>query len=447
MAEIRKPQGSPGVPPTGRKIPPPPSIARPAGVKPGVPTPGQKVQSPVNTAPAATRQPGQISPAKTAIAAQKQEVTTIAKAKKKKRFSLPFFGGVSSKQLTQFTAQFAVLIDAGLPLVRTLKILEDQQPEGKFKDVISDIRLQVEAGTSVCDALATHPEVFDKLYIYTVKAGEKSGTLDVIMKRLADFMEKSQRLKRKIISASTYPAVVISAAILIVAGLMVKVVPKFKDVLTGGSMGGGLGQNAKMPAMTQFLLNTSETMAANWYFVLAIPVVLFIVYKILNKKPSTKFVLDKFKMKIPIVGEIIRKTSIVRFTRTLGTLLASAVPILEALDIIKNAIGNEVFAKAVQDVQVNLKEGEAIAPVVKSTGLFGDFVYNMIQVGEETGELDKMLMKVADAYDEEVDAAVTALTGVIEPILIIFIAVVIGFIVVALFMPLLTIMQSMSTGL
>lgn len=439
MVEIKKPQGA--VPPPAKKIP-----------TPTTPRPVQKVAAPP---PRATKQPVMAGAGGTKTATQTSSPPTTsdrktavqpqqaAPTKKKKGFSLPFFGGVSSKQLTQFTAQFAILIDAGLPLVRILKILEDQQQEGKFKDIIKDIREQVEAGTSISDALATHPSVFDKLYVYTVKAGEKSGTLDTIMKRLADFMEKSQRLKRKIISASTYPAVVITAAILIVAGLMVKVVPKFKEVLQPGGGGGGTGGQASMPAMTQFLLNFSETLAANWLILLVIPIVLVVIYKILNKKPATKYTIDKMKMKIPIIGEIIRKTAIVRFARTLGTLLASAVPILEALDIIKNAIGNEVFSRAVQSIQDNLKEGESIAPVVKSTGLFGDFVYNMIQVGEETGELDKMLIKISDAYDEEIDAAVTALTGVIEPVLIIFIAVVIGFIVVALFMPLLSIMQSM----
>lgn len=441
MVEIKKPQGA--VPPPAKKIP-----------TPMAPRPPQK---PVSAAPQVRPAVGpQPVGAKTVPQAGSVKTSTPTKAapqaqpttptKKKKGFSLRFLGGVSGKQLTQFTAQFAILIDAGLPLVRTLKILEDQQPEGRFKDIIRDVREQVEAGTSISDALSAHPNVFDKLYVYTVKAGEKSGTLDAIMRRLADFMEKSQRLKRKVISASTYPAVVISAAILIVAGLMVKVVPKFKEVLQPGG-GGGTGGTASMPTMTQFLLNFSETLAANWYIFLAIPIVFVVIYKILNKKPSTKYMIDKMKMKIPIIGEIIRKTAIVRFTRTLGTLLASAVPILEALDIIKNAIGNEVFAKAVQSVQDNLKEGESIAPVVKSTGLFGDFVYNMIQVGEETGELDKMLIKISDAYDEEIDAAVTALTGIIEPVLIIFIAVVIGFIVVALFMPLLSIMQNMGGGI
>lgn len=440
MVEIKKPQGA--APPPVKKIPTPPAgrppqkpVIPPSANKPASAPPTAGVKTPAPTA--ATKAPA--APSKGAP----EQTTTAPPKKKKKGFSLPFLGGVSGKQLTQFTGQFAILIDAGLPLVRTLKILEDQQPEGKFKDIIADVRSQVEAGTPISDALATHPEVFDKLYVYTVKAGEKSGTLDTIMRRLGDFMEKSQRLKRKIISASTYPAVVISAAILIVAGLMVKVVPKFKEVLQPGGTGGAGGGQASMPAMTQFLLNFSETLAANWYIFLAIPIVLFVIYKVLNKKPSTKYFLDNMKMKIPIIGEIIRKTAIVRFTRTLGTLLASAVPILEALDIIKNAIGNEVFARAVQNIQDNLKEGESIAPVVKSTGLFGDFVYNMIQVGEETGELDKMLIKISDAYDEEIDAAVTALTGIIEPVLIIFIAVVIGFIVVALFMPLLSIMQSM----
>jgi type IV pilus assembly protein PilC len=440
MVEIKKPQ-NPATPPV-KKITPAAGKPPTGAVKPPTPSPPKAPPLTSHTSVAKTPTAG-APPSKTQTkspTAPGVPTVEVTPEKKKKKFSLPFFGGVSSKQLAQFTTQFAVLIDAGLPLVRTLKILEDQQPPGYFKDIIANIREQVEAGTPLADAFASHPKVFDDLYVYTVKAGEKSGTLDAIMRRLGEFMEKSLRLKRKIISASTYPAVVISAAILIVAGLMVKVVPKFEDILRDQ-------KGAQMPAMTQFLLNTSKTLAANWYFLIAVPIVFVVIYKILNKKPATKYILDKIKMKIPIIGGIIQKTAIVRFTRTLGTLLASAVPILEALDIIKNALGNEVYARSVEEIKNSLKEGESIAPIVKSTGLYGDFVYNMIQVGEETGELDKMLIKIADTYDDEIDAAVSALTGIIEPVLIIFIAVVIGFIVVALFMPLMSIMQSMGGGM
>ncbi|MFH1227999.1 MAG: type II secretion system F family protein [Planctomycetota bacterium] len=362
-----------------------------------------------------------------------QAAATAAPRKKKTSWLL---SGVSQQQLTQFTVQLHTLQDAGLPILRSLKILANQMKPSQMKDIVENIAEDVESGSTLSDAISRHPKVFDRLYVNMVKAGEAGGVLDTVLARLAVFMEKAQGLKRKVIGALTYPAVVITVAILIVAVIMIKVVPQFKMIFQQTS-GKGL------PAITQLLMDISSTIAAVWFLIPVIPIGLYLIYIGVNQTPKGRLFLDKVKLRLPLVGIIIRKSSIARFTRTLGTLLASGVAILEALVIVRNAIGNEEIALAVQSVHDSIREGESIVGPLSQSAVFDSMVINMIEVGEESGELDKMLMKIADNYESEVDTLVGALTSILEPAIIVFLAVIVGFIVIALFYPLVDLMKNL----
>lgn len=348
----------------------------------------------------------------------------------------PFtFGGVSQKQLTTFTVQLSILQDAGLPLVRSLKILSGQMKPCLLKNILEQVADDVESGSSLSEALGKHPKAFDKLYVNMVKAGEAGGVLDTILQRLAVFMEKAQKLKRKVIGASIYPVAVMSIAVLIVAGIMVFVIPQFKKVFDD--------MKIALPLVTAILLTISEWVAKFWFLIPGFPVILVIVIRMMNKNKAGKLMLDKMKLHMPLFGGIMRKATISRFCRTLGTLITSGVPILEALAIVKGAIGNEVVSNAIQTVHDSIREGESIADPLAQSGIFDDIVINMIDVGEETGELDKMLVKIADNYDEEVDAAVEGLMSIMEPVMIIGMGGTIGFIVIALFMPLIELIKGL----
>jgi len=355
-------------------------------------------------------------------------------ATKKKGFSLG--GGVSQKQLTAFTVQLSILQDAGLPIVRSLKILTDQMKPCALKGIVAQVAEDVESGSSLSEAMAKHPKAFDRLYVNMVKAGEAGGVLDTILQRLAVYMEKAQALKRKVIGASIYPASVISIAVLIVSGILIWVIPQFKVVFDD------LG--AALPLPTVALLKMSDFLVNFWFLLPGVPFGLFVAFRMITKNKGGRIMLDKFKLHMPLFGEIIKKSVISRFCRTLGTLIQSGVPILEALSIVKNAVGNEVIANAVQVVHDSIREGESIASPLAQTKVFDDIVINMIDVGEETGELDKMLIKIADNYDDEVDAAVGALMSIMEPIMIIGMGLTIGFIVVALFLPLVSLINNMN---
>ncbi|RME84789.1 MAG: type II secretion system F family protein [Planctomycetota bacterium] len=352
---------------------------------------------------------------------------------KKKGFMI---GGVSQKQLTQFTQQLSILQDAGLPIVRSLRILEGQLKPCPLKFVLEEVADEVESGSSLSEALSKHPKVFDKLFVNMVKAGEAGGVLDTILERLAVFQEKSLKLKKKVVGAMIYPIAVITIAVLILSGIMVFVIPSFKKMFDE--------QGVKLPAITQLLLSISE-IVKKWWLVLLVGIPTFFIatYKLINRTPSGKLFMDRLKLNIPIFGMILKKSTISRFCRTLGTLIASGVPILEALSIVKEAIGNEVIKRAIDDVYTSIKEGESIAAPLKQSGVFDDLVVNMIDVGEETGELDKMLMKIADTYDDDVDVAVESMTSLMEPILIIGMGATVGFIVIALFMPLVSLISKL----
>jgi type IV pilus assembly protein PilC len=346
-------------------------------------------------------------------------------------------GKASAQQLTDFTAQLAVLIDAGLPVVRSLKVLGRQQKPGAFKFILEDVSESVEQGSSLSEAFGNHPRTFDRLYVNMIKAGEAGGILDTILQRLADFMEKAQRLKKKVVGAMIYPIIVMSVAVMILTGIMIFVIPAFEKMFQE--------QGMELHWMTAILVGFSRGIASIWglLFVLLIggAAAGMVAW---GRTAKGERVLDAVKLKLPVFGPIIKKAVTARFTRTLGTLVMAGVPILESLNICKNAIGNVVLGEAIDKVASSIKEGETIAGPLSETGLFDDLVVNMVDVGEETGELDKMLMKVADTFDVYVDIAVESLVSILEPVLIVFMGGAIGFIVIALFLPLVGLIDGIS---
>jgi len=357
-----------------------------------------------------------------------------ATAIKGKRGGLSFSFRVNQKHLTQFTRQFATLLDAGLPVVRSLDILHTQLKPGLLKIAVGEVKEDVEGGSALSEALGKHPSVFDKLYVNMIRAGEAGGVLDEILNRLADYREKAQRLQQRIIGALVYPAAVITIAGCILTFIMIFIIPKFEAMFKEMDIG-------ELPVMTKTLLMVATTIKDFWYILVFVPVLVWMAVKFIVKTPQGRLLVDRIKLKVPIFGQVISKSAIARFCRTLGTLVQSGVPILDALAIIKGATGNQVVANAVETVHNSIKEGDTIAEPLRHSGVFDDLVVNMIQVGEETGELDKMLIKVADTYDAEVDTIVGAMMSLLEPILIIGMGLTVGFIVISLFLPLISIME------
>jgi type IV pilus assembly protein PilC len=359
-----------------------------------------------------------------------------AAAEPKKKAHTFAIGRINAKQLTQFTRQMSTLQDAGLPILRSLRILEGQTKPGILKNALMDIIEDVEAGSTLSEAMEKHPKAFDRLYIHTVRAGEAGGVLDQILQKLAEFMEKAQALRRRIVGAMVYPTMVIGVAVLIVALIMVFIVPRFEDIFQRFEIKGGL------PAPTRLLISTSHAVYKYWYLIPLIPIGLYAAMRTIKASPVGRYAIDWVKMKIPIVGSIVNRQAVARFARTLGTLIAAGVPILEALNITRETVGNEVVSRAILQVHDSIREGESIAGPLRQSGVVDPIVVNMVDVGEETGELDKMLLKVADTYDGEVDHLVGSLVNAMEPVMIIFLGGTIGFIVVSLFLPLVTLIQS-----
>lgn len=351
-------------------------------------------------------------------------------------------GKVKTKEITQFTRQLSTLQDAGLPILRSLRILEQQQKPGMLRVIIRNVADDIEGGSTLSEAMASQPKAFDRLYCNMVAAGETGGVLDVILQRLADFMEKAQRLKRKVVGAMIYPIVVITFAVLIVAGIMIVVVPKFQEIFKDF--------NTNLPGLTVILINISNWFVngtpPGWVLLLCSPIALVLGAKLLKKSEAGRYGLDVVKLKIPILGTILSKTAVARFTRTLGTLLAAGVPILEALNITRETSGNEVYGRALKSVHDEIREGESFANPLRAAKICDSIVVNMIDVGEETGDLDKMLIKIADNYDEEVETLVDGLVSLLEPIMVVVLGGIVGFIVVALFLPLVTLINSVSGG-
>ena len=352
---------------------------------------------------------------------------------------MPFsIGGVPRKQLVSFTRQLSTLQDAGLPILRSLQILEQQQKPGLLKAIIGGVADEVEGGGTLSDAMSKYPKAFDKLYVNMIAAGEAGGVLDLILARLADFMEKAAKLKKKVIGAMIYPAVVISIAVGIVSMIMIVVIPKFEDIFKDFKL--------DLPTPTKILLATSRWFANDygWAYLLAAPFVITGLIKLIRLSEGGKYALDVIKLKVPILGAILSKTAIARFTRTLGTLISAGVPILDAINITKETSGNEVFARALVKVHDAIREGESMADPLRATKVCDAIVVNMIDVGEETGDLDKMLLKVADNYDSDVDVLVASLISILEPVMVVVLGVIVGFIVIALFMPMISLIQGIS---
>jgi type IV pilus assembly protein PilC len=348
-------------------------------------------------------------------------------------------GGVKPKVLTTFTRQLATLVDAGLPLLRGLRVLEKQEKNITLKEILGQLAISIEGGSTFSEGLAQHPKVFNRLYVNMVKAGEIGGVLEVVLNRLAEFMEKAQKIKGKVIAAMFYPCAVITVAVIILGVLMVVVVPKFKEIFKDM-----LGEKGELPGFTRFVLGISEAIKDHFFITAGVVVACVIGLNFFIRTRFGRRLFDRFKLNMPLLGPVISKVAIARFTRTLGTLVSSGVPILQALTIVKETSGNIIIGNAVAAVHESVKEGETITAPLEASNVFPPMVISMVDVGEQTGALPEMLMKIADNYDEEVDNAVHAMTSLLEPIMIVFLAIIVGSIVIALFLPLIKLMDSLA---
>ncbi len=347
-------------------------------------------------------------------------------------------GRVKQKVLTAFTRQLATLVDAGLPLLRGLRVLEKQERNAALKSIIGELALAIEGGSTFSEALAQHPKTFNRLFVNMVKAGELGGVLEVVLKRLAEFSEKAQKIKGKIKAALFYPIAVLIVATGILILLMTFVVPRFKEVFAG--------MDVTMPRFTLIVLAISDAIRHHILPVMGGAAVVWVLFLLFLKTKAGRLIWDKFKLKMPAIGPVISKIAISRFSRTLGTLVSSGVPILQALTIVKETAGNVVISNAVSKVHESVKEGETITAPLESSAVFPPMVVSMVDVGEQTGALPEMLLRIADNYEEEVDNSVAAMTSLLEPIMIVFLAVVVGSIVIAMFLPLIAMITQMSGG-
>jgi type IV pilus assembly protein PilC len=351
--------------------------------------------------------------------------------------TIPGLGGrVKPKVLTAFTRQLATLVDAGLPLLRGLRVLEKQERSAVLKKILGELALSIEGGSTFSEALAQHPKVFNRLFVNMVKAGELGGVLEVVLKRLAEFSEKAQKIKGKVKAALFYPVTVLIVAVGIMILLMVMVVPKFKDVFAG--------MGVKMPGFTLFVLAISDAIRLHIVQTTGGLVLVVVAFLLAIKTKIGRYIWDKLQLKMPVLGPVISRVAIARFTRTLGTLVSSGVPILQALTIVKETAGNVIISNAIASVHESVKEGETITSPLEASGVFPPMVVSMVDVGEQTGALPEMLLKISDNYDEEVDNAVASMTSLLEPIMIIFLAVMVGSIVIAMFLPLIAMITSLS---
>ena len=351
-------------------------------------------------------------------------------------------GRVKVKHITQFARQLSTLQDAGLPILRSLRILEEQQRSGTFKRVIGYVGDDIEGGCTLSEALGRHPRAFDRLLVSMVAAGETGGVLDLILARVADFMEKAQKLKSRVISAMIYPAVVLTAAFLILLGLMTFVVPSFKDALSE------MTEGQQLPKITRVVLAISSWIAFHygWAFLLGVPFGAIFLLRVVRRFRAGRFVLDTVKLKLPVIGQLSSKVSVTRWTRTLGTLISAGVPILDAINVTRETAGNEVFANMLGKVHNSIRQGDTFAGPLRQSKTVDLIVCNMVAVGEETGDLDKMLLKVADNYDEQVDVLVASLMSMLEPIMIIVLGGMVMTIVLAIFAPMIQIITTLSAA-
>jgi len=404
----------------------------------------------------------------TKISVKKSRKTEAEKRAGKKRGKSFAIGGVKLKTLTTFTRQLSILQDAGLPILRSLKILENQAKPGALKNSLIDVCDEIEAGSTLSEAMAKAPKAFSRLYVNMVKAGEAGGALEIILRRLAEFQERAEALRRKVRGALVYPICIVSFAIGILTFIMMWIVPKFTAIF--------LDFDAKMPMMTKLLIAVSEGMADFWYLIPGIPISIWLMVKLIRKFSGGRTGWDLFVLKMPIFGQLVEKNIVARTTRTLGTLVSSGVPILEALHITKETSNNAIFENLYQKVYESIREGDTIAQPLKEHSkppfnpvamffwmffigwpiglllyvtrmnkpIIDDMVINMVDVGEETGELDTMLYKVADTYDEEVAVLTDSLMSLMEPLLIIILGGMVGFIVISVFLPLIGLIERLS---
>ena len=344
--------------------------------------------------------------------------------------NISFGSGLTDKDLVVFTRQFGTMINAGLPLVQCLEILSTQSENKVLRESIGEVKTQVEAGSTFSDALRRHPKVFDDLYVNLVHAGEVGGLLDTILTRLAKYIEKAMKLKGQIKSAMVYPAAIMGVAVIVIAVLMMWVIPIFAKMFTELS-GGKVG----LPGPTQLVIDISNLFTSYWYVMLGSTVAVIFGIKKYYATPKGRMVIDKLLLKAPVVGDLIRKASVAKFTRTLGTLLASGVPLLDGMTICAKTSGNKVIEETLINARLSIAGGKTIADPLAASGVFPKMVTHMIAVGESTGALDAMLGKIADFYEDEVDQAVASLTSLLEPMMMVFLGIIIGFIVIAMYLP------------
>jgi type IV pilus assembly protein PilC len=376
---------------------------------------------------------------------RKEQVTITAVKEKGREIGIPKLGGrkkVKAKDLSIFTRQFSVMIDAGLPLVQCLEILGQQQDNKYFQSILLQVRQDVEEGSTLAAAMARHPRVFDQLYANMVEAGETGGILDLILQRLSTFIEKIVKLKRDVISAMIYPAAVVLLAVVAVAVIMIVVIPQFQNIFLGL-----LGPGEQLPLPTRIVVGISDFLAGWGGLVILASIIAFVVgTRFYYKTPGGRRFIDALILKVPILGDIFRKIAVARFSRTLSTLLSSGVPILQSLDITARTSGNVIIESAILKIRLAVERGQSFVEPLKATEVFPHMVGQMIGIGEQTGALDAMLGKIADFYEQEVDAAIANLLTLIEPVLIGFLGVTIGSIVIAMYLPLFTLIGKLSTS-
>jgi len=377
---------------------------------------------------------------------RREQVILTSVKEKGREVAVPKIGGgrkkVKAKDLAIFTRQFSVMIDAGLPLVQCLEILAQQQENKFFAMVLTQIRQDVEEGSTLSAAMGRHPKVFDQLFVNMIDAGEAGGILDLILQRLSTYIEKIVKLRRDVVSALIYPAAVIVIAVLVIAVIMIFVIPSFQNIFTGL-----LGPGEQLPLPTRIVVGFSDFLAGIGGLVILGAIVGAVIgSRAYYKTPKGRRHIDKFTLKIPIIGQILRKIAVARFSRTLATLLSSGVPILQSLEITARTAGNTVIEDAINKVRVGVERGESVVEPLKASEVFPNMVSQMIGIGEQTGALDAMLGKIADFYEQEVDSAIASLLTLIEPIMIGFLGVTIGSIVIAMYLPLFTLIGKMAAS-
>jgi len=358
-----------------------------------------------------------------------QQLSPVLVKKQPMQITLPTIGtGVKTNDIVIFTRLFATMIDAGLPIVQCLEILASQSENKRFGKILSQIRTSVEGGLTLSDAMRRFPKIFDNLFVNLVAAGEAGGILDTILQRLSVYMEKAQKLRRRVKGAMSYPLIVLFIATIVVVVLLTKVIPVFEKMFK--DFGGG-----KLPAPTQFVIDLSNTMRNYLPFVVLGLIVLITAWRMILRTRKGRLAWDAMMLKLPVIGPVLRKTVVARFTRTMGTLLASGVPILDAMEIVGKTAGNVVVQDGIMFVRARISEGKDMSTPLMETGLMPPMVVQMISVGEQTGALDAMLSKIADFYEEEVDVAVASMTSMLEPLLMVFLGTIVGGLVIAMYLP------------